>query len=106
MSFDRPPRSLGYALERVRAQAAPATVLAAVQGAWPRAAGEAVAAQAEPVSERNGTITVACRSAIWAQELDLLQRDLLARLNEEIGEDAPGPVQGLRFTADAARHRR
>ena len=31
-------------------------------------------------------ITVECRAATWAQELDLLHDDLLSRLNEELGE--------------------
>jgi predicted nucleic acid-binding Zn ribbon protein len=81
--------------------AAPATPLAAVQAAWPRAAGDAVAHQAEPVAERDGEVTIACRSATWAQELDLLQDRLRTRLNEELGGEA---VRSLRFTADGSRH--
>ena len=72
-------------------------------------AGEAVAAEAEPVSERDGVVTIACRSATWAQELDLLGPDLLERLKRAIersGRGASGPaLERLRFTADAARHR-
>jgi hypothetical protein len=53
-------------------------------------------------------ITVACRSATWAQELDLLQSELLERLNGALAEgDEEGlaaRVEALRFTADAARH--
>jgi predicted nucleic acid-binding Zn ribbon protein len=71
-------------------------------------AGEGVAREASPVAERDGLVTVACRSATWAQELDLLQSDLLERLNAALGEvDLAGtetPVSGLRFTADATRH--
>jgi predicted nucleic acid-binding Zn ribbon protein len=100
----RGPRRLGDALGIVRDQTAPATLLAAVQGAWASTAGEAVAAQAEPVSERQGVVTVACRSATWAQELDLLGPELLERLNSGLAEAGVGPVSRLRFTADAARH--
>jgi predicted nucleic acid-binding Zn ribbon protein len=79
-----------------------------VQERWPRIAGDAVAEQAEPVTERAGVVTVACRSATWAQELDLLQTELLERLNRALSEwDRKGPedpVKALRFTADAARH--
>jgi predicted nucleic acid-binding Zn ribbon protein len=68
-----------------------------------------VAAEAEPVAERDGVVTVACRSATWAQELDLLGPELLGRLNEALAEAGqPGPearVRGLRFTADLSRHR-
>jgi predicted nucleic acid-binding Zn ribbon protein len=102
------PRPLAATLQDVRRRAQPLTLLAAVQGAWPNAAGPAVAAQAQPVSEREGVVTVACRSAAWAQELDLLQPDLLSRLVEELGEGAPDgglpALRGLRFTADGPRH--
>jgi predicted nucleic acid-binding Zn ribbon protein len=56
------------------------------------------------VSEREGVVTIACRSATWAQELDLMQGELLPRMREALAE---GPfadrLEGLRFTADAAR---
>ena len=104
--IDRPaaPRSLGEALKGYRARIAPATLLGAVQEAWPEAAGDLIAAQADPVTEREGVVTVSCRTATWAQELDLVQEDLLAKLR---GALAGGPFEaglgGLRFTADAAR---
>ena len=100
----RRPRRLGDALGVVREQAAPATPLAAVQSAWPEVAGPAVAEQAEPVSERGGVVTVACRSATWAQELDLMGPELLGRLNGALEAAGAEAVEGLRFTADAARH--
>jgi predicted nucleic acid-binding Zn ribbon protein len=86
----------------VLAATAPATLLAAVQQAWPGTVGPAIAAQAEPVAERDGTVTVACRSATWAQELDLMQDQIRERLNSALGERE---LKGLRFTSDAARHR-
>jgi predicted nucleic acid-binding Zn ribbon protein len=99
---------LGAALRRTLDLAAPATVLAAVQRAWPQVAGAAVANQAQPVAERDGVVTIACRAATWAQELDLLQTELLERLNEALSAAdhgaCPGPLRGLRFTADAHRH--
>jgi len=98
------PRSIGEALRDLRAEAAPATVLAAVQEAWLEVAGEPIAAEARPVAEREGVVTVACRTATWAQELDLLQATLLERLNARPEVAARGPVERLRFTADAARH--
>jgi predicted nucleic acid-binding Zn ribbon protein len=95
------PRTLGGAFRRVVEDATPQTVLARVQSAWPEVAGETVARQATPVRERDGEVTVACRSASWAQELDLLSERLLGRLNDSLeGEQ----VSVLRFTADAARH--
>jgi predicted nucleic acid-binding Zn ribbon protein len=97
----RRPRALGDALREVRAQTAPQTLLAAVQSCWRDAVGEQIAAQAEPVSERDGEVTVACRSSTWAQELDLLSEQLLGRLNKCLSE---ARITALRFTADAARH--
>ena len=60
------------------------------------------------MAERDGVVTIACRSATWAQELDLLQEELLERLNGALSEADRGaiapPVRALRFTADAPRH--
>jgi predicted nucleic acid-binding Zn ribbon protein len=70
----------------LRAEVAPATLLAAVQERWDGAVGKRVAAEARPVRERDGTVTVECRTATWAQELDLLHDELLERLNEALGE--------------------
>ncbi len=88
----------------VRSDAAPATPLAAAQGVWAQVAGETVAAQSEPVAERAGVLTIACHSATWAQELDLMAPDLLGRLNEALVKTGSEPFERLRFTADAARH--
>jgi predicted nucleic acid-binding Zn ribbon protein len=90
------PRPLALAVAELRGRLEPATPLAAIQRAWSAAVGEAVAREAQPVSERAGVVTVACRSAVWAQELDLMGPDLIERLNEAAG----GPlVRGLRCTA-------
>ena len=87
------PRPVAAALDRVTARLAPATLLAEVQRAWPAAAGEAFARASEPVSERDGVVTVACESSVWAQELDLLSERVLERLHEELGR---GRVKRLR----------
>ena len=92
------PRPLAAALEEAARRAAPATPLARVQGAWQAAAGERVAAESEPVGERDGAVTVACRSAAWAHELDLMSADLVARLNDSLATaGGVGPVRTLRF---------
>jgi predicted nucleic acid-binding Zn ribbon protein len=108
MRHRRTPRRLGSALSPARGRARPKTLLAAVQETWPGIAGEGIAGQADPVAERDGVITIACHSATWAQELDLLQSELLERLNGELAdwgeEGLSSPVRALRFTADAARH--
>ncbi|MFL5869568.1 MAG: DciA family protein [Solirubrobacterales bacterium] len=88
------PRSVGVAIASVRASVEPKTPLAAVQWAWVEAVGDRIAAEAQPVSERDGVVTVACRASTWAQELDLLHDDLLAGLRSAVGET---PVERLRF---------
>jgi predicted nucleic acid-binding Zn ribbon protein len=93
----RTPRPIGAALETVLQGAEPATLLAAVQSAWPGAVGEAVAREASPVSERDGVVTVACRSATWAQELDLLGAQILAQVRQNLPDWAV--LEAIRFTA-------
>ena len=101
----RAPRPLGAALAGVVDELAPATTLARVQRAWGPAAGEAIAREAQPVAEREGTVTIECRSSVWAQEIELLSADLVARLNEALGASADAPaVRSLRVSA--ARRRR
>ena len=84
----RAPRPVGAALAGVTATLAPATLLAEVQRVWPQVAGERFALAAEPVSERDGVVTISCRSAVWAQELDLLSERVIGSLNEALGRPA------------------
>jgi predicted nucleic acid-binding Zn ribbon protein len=78
-------------------------VLARVQGCWPSVVGPAIAEHAWPLGERDGTLTVGCRSATWANELDLLGPELLGRLNTALGGDAEAPLRDLRAKV-ANRH--
>ena len=50
----RGPRPLGLALDSLTAELEPPTLLAEVQRVWASAAGDAFAAQAQPVAERDG----------------------------------------------------
>jgi predicted nucleic acid-binding Zn ribbon protein len=97
------PRPLSKALDSVLPDVAPATLLAQVQAAWKEVAGERLAAAAAPVSERDGVVTVACESGMWAQELDLLAPDLLARVEAALGARS---VTKLRFVSGSAPNRR
>jgi len=51
---------------------------------------------------RDATLTVACHSAVWAQELDLMSGALTGALNEALGEPV---VAALRCRADRAATR-
>ena len=84
----RGPRPVGLALDRLTGEIAPATLLAEVQRAWPQAAGEVFGRASQPVSERDGVVTVTCESAVWAQELDLLSERVVDALNEALGRPA------------------
>ena len=90
------PRPLAAALEGLTARLAPPTLLAEVQRVWPEAVGDALAAAGRPVAERDGTVTVACAQAVWAQELDLMSERVIGALNEALGRPA---VRRLRVQA-------
>jgi predicted nucleic acid-binding Zn ribbon protein len=94
MSRRRAPRPAANGLRAALDHAAPKTPLAALQAAWVETVGEQIAAVASPVSERGGEVLVACTDSVWAQELDLMQEQLLQRLGGRLGEQAP---QSLRF---------
>jgi predicted nucleic acid-binding Zn ribbon protein len=93
MSRRRAPRQAAAALRAARDRAAPRTGLAAVQAAWRGTVGEQLAAVATPVSERAGTLTIECADSVWAEELDLMQTQLLKRLKDELGELAPSTLR-------------
>jgi predicted nucleic acid-binding Zn ribbon protein len=96
VSRRRAPRPAAGALRAALERAAPKTRLAAVQAAWRETVGERVAAAAQPVSERDGAVTIECSDPVWAEELDLMQEQLIERLRDRLGERAP---QSLRFRA-------
>jgi predicted nucleic acid-binding Zn ribbon protein len=97
------PRALSHALEGVARDVAPATTLARVQAVWPEVAGRGLAAAATPVSERDGVVTIACESGVWAQELELLGADLLRRLDVAVEGSR---IQKLRFQVGSVPNRR
>lgn len=100
MTHRRAPRQASSAFRAARDLAAPQTGLAAIQSAWATTVGARLAAVATPVSERAGTLTIECADSVWAQELDLMQRQLLERLREALGEKAP---QALKFRLKSDR---
>ena len=92
-------RPLHPALERLASDLAPASVLADVQRAWPGVVGDVIAAQAAPVSECDGVLTVGCDAAVWASELDLMALAIVPRLNAAVGREA---IRSLRCVATRA----
>lgn len=94
----RSPRRLGFAIDGVRDDLAPATLLAEVQRVWPQAVGDAIAGEARPTAERAGVLTVSCSASVWAQELDLMGPAIVERLNGVLGR---GSITRLRCVAMA-----
>jgi predicted nucleic acid-binding Zn ribbon protein len=99
----REPRPIAEALARVTQNAAPATTLARIQGCWEEVAGGVIAEEAQPLSERSGVVTVGCKSAVWANELELLAPGLVEALNGALGGPA---VASLRFVVKGPGDRR
>lgn len=97
MSRRRAPRPAGEALRSALQRAAPKTRLAGVQAVWAEVVGERLANAARPVSERAGTVTIACVDSVWADELDLMRDRLEAGLRDRLGDDAP---RALRFRVE------
>jgi predicted nucleic acid-binding Zn ribbon protein len=100
MSHRRAPRRATEAFRAARTQIAPKTGLASLQAAWAEAVGPQLAAVASPVSERDGEVTIECADTVWAQELEMMQAQLLERLKAHLGEAAPAR---LRFRTDHDR---
>ena len=63
---------------------------------WRVTVGEAIAEQAQPTAERGGVVTISCAASVWAQELDLMAPQIVAKLNAALGGDA---VRRLRCVA-------
>jgi predicted nucleic acid-binding Zn ribbon protein len=96
------PRPLSQAIAALADRLAPQTTLAEIQRVWPAVVGPVIAAQAEPTSEREGVLRVPCSAAVWAQELDLMGPELVARLNAALGAEAVG---ALRCSSAPAKER-
>jgi predicted nucleic acid-binding Zn ribbon protein len=92
----RSPRPVGTALDVIRDELAPATLLAEAQRAWPEVVGPAIAAEAQPTADRGGVLTVSCSASVWAQELDLMGPAIVERLNRALES---GSVTRLRCVA-------
>ena len=75
--------------------AADASGMVAIVRAWPAAVGETIARNAWPARlTRDGTLHVHATSATWAFELGRMAAEILERLRNEAGADAP---PALRF---------
>ena len=89
------PERIGGDVKRELGRFGPAAGMAEIVTAWPTAVGEQIAQNAWPARlARDGTLYVSTASSAWAFELTQLAPTMLQRLQERLGEQAPG---GLRF---------
>jgi len=87
---------IGDDVRRELSRFGPAAGMAEVLAAWPSAVGEGIARNAWPARiGRDGTLHVAVTSSAWAFELGAHGAEILGRLRETLGGDAPA---ALRFT--------
>ncbi|MGW0734402.1 DUF721 domain-containing protein [Streptomyces sp. NPDC002851] len=106
----RDPQPLGAAINRLIAERGwetPAAV-GGVMGRWPQIVGEDLAKHCVPqrYDEEERVLTVQCDSTAWATQLRLLAPQLVARLNQDLGQGTvklikvygpQGPGHGRRF---------
>ena len=87
---------IGDDIRRELSRFGPAAGMAEILTAWPAAVGEGIARNAWPARlGRDGTLHVAVTSSAWAFELGGHAAEILGRLKEALGDEAPA---ALRFT--------
>ncbi|MFP6665134.1 MAG: DUF721 domain-containing protein [Deltaproteobacteria bacterium] len=55
---------------------------------WPEIVGERIAAQATPLALKGPELLIAVPDSVWRQELSLMQREIVAMVNEALGNQA------------------
>ncbi|MBT2490547.1 DUF721 domain-containing protein [Streptomyces sp. ISL-96] len=87
----RDPLALGAALDRLKTERGWEMPMAVggVMGRWPEIVGGDLANHCVPqrYDEDERVLTVQCDSTAWATQLRLMQRELLTRLNADLGRD-------------------
>lgn len=95
---DRDPQPFSRVVSRVSMDRgwSPRLTDATVLGRWPQLVGPDVADHCEPLSLRDGELTLQAESTAWATQLRTLQRQLLTRLAAAVG---PNVVRRIRVVA-------
>jgi predicted nucleic acid-binding Zn ribbon protein len=70
-----------------------------VLGRWPQVVGEDISAHAEPISLREGVLSISAESTAWATQLRMMQSQILAKIAVAVGD---GVVKTLRITGPSA----
>ncbi len=84
---DRDPQPLGRLASRMATERGWTSRLTSGQlfGRWAAIVGDEVAEHSQPVSLRDGVLTIQAESTAWATQLRLLQRQLLAKIAKGVG---------------------
>ncbi len=100
-SGNRDPLAVGDVLGDVIAARGWTTQVSvhALLGRWAELVGDAVAEHTTPESFDQGVVVVRCASSAWASQLRLLTPQLLARLNDSLGQ---GTITRLRILGPEA----
>lgn len=98
---DRDPQPLGRLASRLVTERGWVDQVSAgvVFARWAQLVGAEIAGHSQPVSLRDGELSVRASSTAWATQLRLLQRQLIARITAGVG---PGVVKVLRVQGPAA----
>lgn len=94
----QPERASGM-VERFVDAVSPETPEADVQTAWPEAVGQQVAEVTRVAGERDGVVTVECESAVWAEELGLMEVRIREGLNRVLAARGGEPIEAISFRA-------
>jgi predicted nucleic acid-binding Zn ribbon protein len=86
---DRDPQRFGLLLTRLASDRGWSGRLAGgeVFGRWRTLVGEDIAEHTKPVALQDGELTVQAESTAWATQLRLLQRQILKRISDGVGQD-------------------
>jgi|TARA_B110000438_G_scaffold67164_1_gene67573 predicted nucleic acid-binding Zn ribbon protein len=61
---------------------------------WPKVVGNKIAENTEAVSAERGVLFIKASSSTWSQELQLKKKDILLKINKELGKKT---ITDLRF---------
>jgi predicted nucleic acid-binding Zn ribbon protein len=93
----RQPERLAGVVGKFAEAVGPDTPEGKVQAVWAEVVGERIAAVTWVIEEREGTVKVQCESAVWAEELGLMEARIRERLNDVLAARGGDPVERLSF---------
>lgn len=91
------PERITRAVGRFADAVAPETPEARAQTVWADAVGPELAAVTRVTDQREGTVLVECESAVWAEELALMETRIRKSLNQALAARGEDPVEMITF---------